>query len=405
MKIRLTYRKLSILYSIILAWVPLLSIYKSFVPGVSIGELLLLLIGLLSYNMPYKWKLNSALSLLTVFGVYCVISTVFVYLMGDWYETIWLSRLIRMAYYIFCICVFSRKMMISDTLIESMNILSVIVFLGLLFQYFAYYFMGRYVLLYGNVLPIMTEERLLTDYDNIFSYSVFRPSSFFLEPSHIAQYLIIPITYNLFNMKRNNKKCLFFLIIEILMIVLCKSLWGYVILFIIFFVWVMEDFFKKHSPVWFFYVPIVAFSTLFGIINSSFFKDAFSRINISDISGSQSFSGRFGGYEILESLPFFRIIFGSGFSASVDNHPICNSIVLILYGEGIIGLLILVFFGLALGFTVPDNIKRTITIVFFILMFGTNIIFSTSFVLLISYVVYSQRFESDSVKRDQFIDD
>lgn len=401
MGLKITKSNLSKFYSVILAWIPLLGIYKSFVPGISIGELVLMICGTLSIYFNNRIKPTNAEKTLVVFALYSLFSTMISYMAGL-YEFFWFHRLIRILFYIFCICYVSKNLFQECVFFRSMFALSYLLFLGIVIQYIIYYSTGNYLRLYGNILPVMNEELLNLDYQYIIRISVFRPSSLFTEPSHVAQYLMIALTYALYHLKSQNeeKVSIINVIIIGLTMLMSKSLWGYVILLIIFVYWILDSSKEKNSASWYIVLPIVIACGSIALVNSSLFKDTFSRIQFSDLSNSQAFMGRFGGYEILNNLSMLRRIFGTGFAASVVNKPITNSVLLLLYGSGITGTLIFLLF---IFFVVKSNNnifnwKRTLAVSLFVLMFGSNILFSTGIILVCTCIIIYNK--TDNSERD-----
>lgn len=398
MTLKISNKSLGIIYSTVLAWLPFLSIYRSFVPGMSIAELILVICALLS--IVFHGESNRHIFLgkktLCMFSIYSFLITVISILIGEWFDITWFHRVIRFMTYIFCILYTSRDMFLERYYFRHVNVVSWLVFLGIVFQYFAYYTTGRYYKLYGNILPLMTNELLNVNFDLIFSYSVFRPSSFLTEPSHIAQFAMIPFTFNLYkyNMGKDWKNLVTSIIIGIT-ILLSKSLWGYFLLILIVSFWLLDTSKKKQSASWYILVPIILIVGVNSLLNSKLWADTFSRLDISNLQGSLAFSGRFTGYEDFFQLQVLRIIFGSGFGAII-NKQITNSILFVLVGEGVVGLLLLAITLINVLVRTKEKWRRTLCVAFSILLFGSNIFFSLSIV-----TIFSILFNDDSA--DEYI--
>ena len=318
------------------------------------------------------------------FAIYCLFITILAIALGSWFNLSWLHRVLRFELYIYCALVLSRKYFDRETFIRQINHVAVLMFCGIIFQYIAYYGLGKYIKLYGNFFPLMTEELYNVDFDSIFSYSAFRPSSFLTEPSHVAQFSIIPFIYNIYLLyESKERKKLLICIMIAMTVLLSKSLWGYLLVIVILGFWLLDTTKKKHSIEWYLTMFLLAIVGFYTVINSKLWSDTFARLDIHNIFGSMAFTGRFAGYDEYFHLPFFRILFGSGFGA-VINRSISNSILYILVGEGIIGLMIFIRALIGLFPFFRNQWQRTLCVTFFMLLFGSNIFFSVNLITILS---------------------
>ena len=386
MTLRISNKSLSKFYSAVLAWSSLLGIYRSFIPGVSISEFILLICAVLSIFLARGKSIGEVPSAkwLLLFAVYCLSITLFALLVGEWYDTAWFQRVIRFLFYIFIVLFMSGKLFDKDAFFQHIDMVSWLLFGGIIYQYIMFYGTGRYIRLYGNHLPLMTEELLNVNFENIFGYSAFRPSSFLTEPAHIAQLSFIPFTYNLYKASesKNRKNTITASVIG-LTILLSKSLWGYCLLGLVFLFWILDTTKKAKTLSWYITAPIVLGTLLYVILNSSLWLDTFSRIDFHNLQGSLAFTGRFTGYEDFFDLPLGRIIFGSGFGAVIyRQNP--NSIIFTLVGEGVVGIILLAFIMITALKYSKEKWKRTICVGLIILLFGSNILFSLSFSIILS---------------------
>lgn len=392
MFLNISYRKLIIIYSSILAWLPFLDIGR-FIPGISIGEFFLIVFTAIALFVKSKQKLRYEFveTIFAFFALYCCLQTFFIALINNSFEIFWLNRVIRFLFYVICILITSKKFFDEKYFFKSFNMFAVLLFIGIVFQYVVYYSAGRYILLYKYVLPIDENSiRLLTDYEHLFSYGAFRPSSFLLEPSHIAQNLIIVLIYNLFKKSytdsdKDKKQNLIMILIISLTILLSKSLWGYFLLFFCFGFFLIMNSTKKQKGFWFISIPVITIFAFLIIINSSLFADTFSRINLFDLGSSTSFTGRFGKYELVDTENIINLFFGNGFGFGISEiraYP--NSVLFILVGEGIIGLIILVILYLFIMFKIKSAWKRMLCSVMYMLFFGSTNFFSIGLILILS---------------------
>lgn len=401
MNLKVNKKNISILYSFLLPWLPFLAIYKSGIPGINIAEVILLVLFIVFLILQGFGGIKTKPFEMFFLGfyVFCLFTTIISFFFNDQFLLHWLNRVIRFTFYGFCVVFLSKSLFDEERFIKSSNIFSVILFLGIILQYLVYYGTGVYIRLYKYFLPVSSESLDQIDYQKIFTYSVFRPSSLFTEPSHVAQFLIVVFIINLWNYQKNkDKKILFISCISFITIALTKSLWGYLLLAVVVFVFLIINIHKKHSGNWFVILPIVIILVTLILIRSGLIEQTFSRIELSNINNSSAFTGRFGGYDNLKGLKIFELIFGSGFGVSINFERYSNSIALLLIGEGFIGL----FLYLVLLIKTFSNIKtsrnRVILIVYFILLFGSTIVFSINMIILFSILFYSDNDENSICK-------
>lgn len=398
MSYKITKYEIKKYYNMLLAWLPILGIYKSFIPGVSIAEFCLFLCVILFVIIRVKSQFVSTLSekIILCFAIYSFFVTILFMLIGNWYELAWFQRVLRFSFYIFCVLYISRKMFDVDIFFKNVNVVSFIIFIGIVFQYLVYYGTGRYILLYGNLLPVMDNEVLAVDFKSIFSYSAFRPSSFFTEPSHISQFLMIPLIYNLYKLENEkSKKNIVLCVISGMTILLSKSMWGYFLIAVVFCFWVLDFSKNKHSAIWYIILPIILVLGIYSLLSSSLWIETFSRLDAKNIQGSAAFAGRFMGYEDYLNLPFGRMIFGSGFGAVINNQ-IANSVLFILIGEGIIGISLVVIMMISFYMRVKNSWQKTLCVAFGLLLFGSNIFFSSTIIIIFSLLLFDCKSKNES---------
>lgn len=400
MKIQFNHNSLSFGYSSLLAWLPILGIYR-LLPGISIAEMILIAYTLLAFIFGKKRDLYYGKSdfIFGFFTLYCCFSTVLICVLNESFEVFWLNRLIRFTFYSICVLVTSKVFFNKNAFFDSFNLSAIVVFAGIAFQYLAYYGTDTYVILYDILLPVTDEVLASIDHERIFEYGVFRPSSFLTEPSAVAQYMVIVLIYNLFsNFTIKNKKSVYRVIIIVSTILLTKSLWGYFLLGILFMFLFFLNINKKHNAFWYIVTPSLALLACLLLLNSSLFVDTFSRIDLFDLGNSMAFTGRFGKYELVETENMAILLFGNGFGfsiAEINAYP--NSILYILMGEGIVGLLILGILYLVFMLSKVDTWKLILITVFYILMFGSTIIFSLLMVLIFS-CLFNRNSKSESIQ-------
>lgn len=384
----------------LLALAPILSIYY-FLSGVTLGEFIIGICAFFSLFFKKNKSFNRSIYIIFAFVAYSFVISIASFVFHN-YEFEWLTRLLRFFFY--CICIYiisSRGAFDKKYFFKYAGIISIFVFIGMLFQYFTYYTTHSYFKLFGNILPVYSESRMSIDYENVFDYSFFRPSSFFTEPAHLCQFVILPLAYFLFN--ESDKKFnlrIPIIVCCVLSIVLSTSLWGYSLfaIVLVFFV------FRKAKRIGItritLFAPLLVVFVVI-LVKTPFFKNSISRLNIDSLLESQTFIGRFGGYDSFFSKSLGTIIFGSGFG-NIGNAEYANSVVYILYGTGIIGIvfwLTVLFFNF---FKNPVFFNKLFLLLFFVLMPGSGVLISTTFVLFFICII-NKSLNDEAIKYETVI--
>lgn len=374
-------------YSVFLAISGALAVYSSGIPGINLTELLLIIALLYSlYVLQLRIHINIVGVFLNAFLLYAFFVTLVAFMAGA-YEIDWLHRFLRFILYTECAVVIPEVLFDENVFYKSMVIFAEITVLALLFQYAMYYTTGSYFRL-NNLFGAAVSTNGI-DYDLIFSQTVFRPSAFFSEPSHCAQNLFIPLSYLLYgNHDDERKHAAIEAAFIILGILLTKSLWGILLvsIMVILFFLKSKDLKKTGSIL---LLVIVMFVIL---RETNVISDALTRIDFSNLNGSAAYTGRFGALNYLSSLPSLQLVFGGGFG-NVGTLSYSNSIFYLISSVGIIGTALLLI-SLTKGFTEKNISVQIILICFTLLSFGSSIMISPMFTVVMTIVIF------ESLKRN-----
>lgn len=362
----------------ILACICVFSVYASGIPGVNLGELLLVLLLLFGLFYEKKILINAIAKKLVMFCCYAALIIVLASVCGQ-YDFSYLHRFLRFILYICVAIITSQKLYDKETFFKASIVLAEILTACLIIQYILFYATGKYVAFYG-FLPLSDPSRLAIDYGTIFSYEIFRPSALLTEPAACIQQMFVPLVYVLFNMK-NIKRPILKIAILVVGMLLTKSLWGVALLALIFGYYFLLKKDKKLTS-W-----IVLFFAIVAILSSGIFDQTLTRIDFGNLTNSASFTGRFGGYELLQNRSFLAILFGKGFG-NIGELNYANSMVYLLSSCGIVGTLLFFSILIVIKKKHLNNELPLIALCFYALLFGSSIIVSTTISVIFTVVLF-----------------
>jgi hypothetical protein len=199
-------------------------------------------------------------------------------------------------------------------------------------------------ILLPNGFPSLAESDLYLSSLNI---SATRPSSFFLEPAHFAQYSLVYLSYCMFVVDKtanlfNDWKSVVFISIGI---ILSKSGQGLLFLVVIWIVWLLTIFLKEMSiKKWMsLFCMTVVFSVIIPLlIKSELIAATLIRLLTENTSGGgNAIKARLNGFEYLSQLTGLNKIFGMGFG-NVPEGIYLSGYAYIIYCTGYLGLFIFI---------------------------------------------------------------
>ena len=194
--------------SILVALMPLLSVYKSPIPGVDLATLTVLLTFIIIMLNEKKITLDPHSHNMDLVLLYVVLVTVFNLVFfkpsfGWDYAEKSLVALRLMKFTIIIIVYFTFSFLRNTDLPMLMFAVRVIVHINVLFiviQQLLY--LGWGIVVYNPFTNVaMVDQYQMDKYSMVAGFHLFRPSAFFLEPSHLAQYFFVYLCYVLYQEK------------------------------------------------------------------------------------------------------------------------------------------------------------------------------------------------------------
>lgn len=399
--IRLKYGDFEIniktIFSVIVALIPVLAPYASFVNGIYLEEFLLIVMTM--FAIFYKKSMHARYRLLPVYilAIEIILSIFLNALLSYGQTTDVLIRSVRMLFYIICITFTSGRLLDIKKTIKAITFVSVYAVSFLLIQIIVYKITGTYIKGMGNVLPLAYRA----DFDYQYYMSImFRPSSIFSEPAAMCEYLLVPLSFYLLGQKEIDKKKMLLAVFISFGCLLTTSLWGIIIVVTLWSVWLFKvAVYKKY----FIFLIIILSVVVYFIVNSLYLSTTMSRIDLSSIDSlmnSQAFSGRFLGYEALENLNFFEKLFGLGFGnlGIINEKGTGNSVVYYLLGLGVVGTTIF-FASCILSLKFYKSLwQKNIYILVLLLSFGAGTINTC---LIMYFFILSSYALNDEITREE----
>lgn len=241
----------------------------------------------------------------------------------------------------------------------------------LLIQVVVHAFSYVHIPMIGNNLLLdslkVYEHSINTGYSEV--SQMYRPSAFFLEPSHFAQYCIVGLGLSLYE---NNKMRSFFISLGIL---LTTSGLGFVLVFAIWSWWYLSNngvrSLQVHAKKIIALLMVIP-PLLFLLSNTSFFKKVISRFLTTESSGGyNAIDGRlFWWNKYFGQLSWNDLIVGYG----ADQLPDCyfTGFMSVLYAYGIIGVFLLLLSYIFLAVK-SDRLIRFLSVMYIGLFFVSNL--------------------------------
>lgn len=359
------HNRLKKIYTIIVLSLPILSQYKSMIPGFSISDFMLLLIMslIIFYLLKEDYKINVRITLKSPFFwfILYIICGSMLSSITQYYASIAdiIIRSIRYIFYILCAFFISSIFFDFDYFIKGYKKVAIfatvfIIVQTLLFKFKGYVLMGTIPGLEVNN-PGYSEEAI----NNLYTY-FYRPSSIFLEPGYYAQYITPYLAYTLFTRNKTFKSKFIEALYLTVGLMLSTSGQGIIIGLFIWGIWFMAGFYNSKSKK----INLIFIIGLLGFIVSIFFilRIPIIERSIDRLFGSPTASSSsriFRGFAIFEQLaPIYKVIgvgYGNVGTYIIHNNiytiydtgflqsEYMNSISYILVNLGVIGFMIMVW--------------------------------------------------------------
>ncbi|GBF73569.1 O-antigen ligase [Paenibacillus sp. 598K] len=399
--------KIRKVYSYIILTVPITAIYSSYIAGLAISDVLLLLLFVISVFYVFKadnnfenTKINLS-SLFLCLGFLLLSSVAMLFLEPDQLSTFEIvKRFLRFGLFMYIAAVAGYYLIDYKIMLRHQVVISVGATIYILTQTLGYYIFGLHL---PSLIPFLTptvKEYLNTDYlINWYSQFYYRPSSFFMEPAHYSQYVLISLLSCLFwdRITHRKPKIITAIFLTIGLILSTSSIGIYMSCFI----WGMYLYYQLKSKWTYSKVLISLFVAPFFILSIPFIynvrivKTAFERVFQTTARTTDS-------YNLFDNLYGFQKYIGIGMGneghfLGLDRLPFMNSFTIVLFTTGYIGfaLFIIYFAGLLRR---SNFASRVLILTLFILSSVGEVFFSPTGIVYLIFIYYVYKGNINSLK-------
>lgn len=376
------------IYTFLIVILPIIAVYKSPISGIDLGTFAF--ISMSFFILLFSKGRVQLIKPMLIFLIYIVFSTLIsMQLQGELENILIILRTGKFVLLILLILHIGNKELFDIEFgLKVLKTVSIVSVLYLILQTIGYKFFN--VLLPNGILSLIIDEAYLNvDYVTEAKF-LYRPSSFFIEPSSFSQYNLLYLSYSIFGL--DNKKLLYnwrhalYISVGIL---LTGSGQGILLVFATWGLWVLNKLFlsKMKFKQYLLLAGIIVSGMLFipYLLQNDFISKALSRVfTASTSSGGNAFLARIKGYDHFNRLPSIFKIIGMGYG-NVPPRIYFNSAAYTLYCSGMIGGIILLYifwdiFKKGIGF------QKEFTIIYFILTMGTTAFKATSICFYLSFI-------------------
>lgn len=315
--------------AIVLAIIPVASAYKDIV-GISVVTfLLLLLLPYLLLKMRFNLVTLKEIAILGIFLLYRLINH------GTNLNEFLISFIIFIYVYALITCIID-----ANCFLQTVLLISKLAIVALIIQYIGHYIFDTHIRYF--ITAFLNEDNVTSLNLTGMSNGRYRPSAFFLEPSHLAAYIIPVILILLFENKTDRKNINTALFLSI-GIVLSTSGMGIVLvllMWIVYYISVIGKGTKRSIINGLLFIASFVFIVLVLYFNVEIFRYSIQRIFVAD-SGKiyNALEGRTaGGALIVSKMKKWELIFGM--EESADSSLYLSGLYRVLIQEGIIGTLL-----------------------------------------------------------------
>lgn len=378
-------------YSAVVALLPVIASYASGIPGFSLADVILAgccVIALLGAHT--QKNVFTVRPVLICIAMYLIVffSLLSVQFQREPEYVNIIIRTIRYFFYLTVVALCSRKLLdiaYCKKMVKTIAVLAT-VFIGIQYVLFAYF----HVLLKGFLpfLNLYVDGYANTDYAALYQ-TMYRPTSFFLEPAHYARYAVLGVTLYLFDGEVLSFKEIVASIFISVGVLLSTSAQGYIFLAIIWLACLLlriKNLKTAELKVLFYVVCLALPIILIVILRLPFVQQTVSRalnIDVSNLTNKNTaFGARLGGYSAYLDLPFLHKLIGMGFGV-VPKGRWLSSAAYWLYGSGCVVFVLYVVYGI-MCLVSARGVSRMILLLFLILFFSDDSFYSYICVLYIS---------------------
>lgn len=368
------------IFTILLCFWPILNIYSYQTGGLlGFGDICVLVFALFNIGYCQKIRFYKEIKYYFIFMIAIIFLSLFdTCMIGDKGEGLGIiTSVARVAFYSVIVIIYIPKCLDLEYGIRIIKWFTVANAVIVYLQTILYMLSGRVTLLILPVLPLANGETYNNMYNSLVAHSgsyYFRASGIFLEPAHLAQYVLIGILLFLYTCDGeknvNDRKSFWLAFFCSGAAILSTSSIGIVFTILIWVHWAVSTMFKQYISAdlaknYAILIPICILSFIYIIRKLNVFTILFGKLSYVTITdSSSSFAYRVTrGFEIYSKLPIREKLFGVGFGnissymVSTSNlnsyaeSDYMNSIAYIFCSIGIVGMIlfILIFYKILSG--------------------------------------------------------
>ena len=379
------------IFTIAVVLLPILSVYISPINGIDLGTFCLLLLlpvllgGILKCNK-IKMKLPLSMLLLILYISFGSLISYVISIPPNF--VLVLSRMGKFIIVLLIVFIIGKGQYFDYQLAKRILKITVLAAVSyIIIQSVMFYMSGR-------LLPsvpfnlIRSEEYANIDY--LRGASVFyRPTSFFLEPAHFAQYVIVYLIYSLFGDYKENQTKLKIAVFITVGLFLSTSGQGILLSLLVWGFWLFSQLIKSSIDRKIKLVilgVLVCTIVLPAVFQTEILSTSIDRVITNSGSLGAATEGRLFSYDYFNDLPMLQKIIGTGYG-NVPAGVYLNSVAYTLYCNGIIGML---FVGMLFydAFVHTRYYHKYLCIIYALLIFGSST-FTASGIAFYFMFIYS----------------
>jgi len=341
----------------IIVLLPVLNIYSSPISGVGVGDIAIACcVPYLAYIfIKNKVVLNKCCYALFLFYLYCILTTFINVGINGYDLKDAATRLLVLSFYVVTILLITSTCSFNiEEGFKLYSIMAVVIALIVLAQTIAFKFFNKnlYFLIPGlsyNQSSLATYDLYVAQYDAMYLYS-FRPTAIFLEPSHIALYLLLPLYYLLNRQIISHKQWVIIVIISI-GVVLSSSGTGYLVLLIAWGLFIIKVLINNKNAGTSLTIIGLTIVAIIVISATPYFETILFRLRDFGSGSESSINVRLlKGFSLFGRLPIMQQLFGMGCGTynsfvqllhkageTIESYEYMSSISYILCSTGIFG--------------------------------------------------------------------
>lgn len=366
------------IFTFVIVLLPILSIYISPIRNIDLGTFCLLLLSPFVFAGFLKRNRIKAPYFMCMLILYTCMGTLFSFAVNVPPDL--KISLLRMGKFVVVLSIVFvvGNMFFNYTLAKKiLKVVTTVAVLYIIVQTVVFYFTGR---LLPSVPFNLVQNEAYGNIDYVSAAARFyRPTSFFLEPAHFSQYVLLYLAYSLFGDYEENRSNLKMAIFITIGLFASTSGQGILLGLLIWGLWWFDEIKKaniKNMVYLIILAAVISVIILPLVFQTRTVNTAMNRLVTGSGSLGDAVTGRLFTYNYYSELPVLQKIIGMGYG-NVPKGVYFNSIAYTLYCSGIIGLILIVLIFLD-AFIYTRNFQRYFCIIYALLILGSASFTATS---------------------------